>query len=111
MFEDIVYHEMWDMFTLQTGNVVYISGLYNASELFVYALIPDIAATYHSNAETKQANIPSKKQLALYKLKKKDKHNFRLPLSTVTYNLVEYKDDLDRQCEYLLRLKNYNNRK
>lgn len=78
MFEDIEYNSTFRTFRLRAGNVVYSSEIFNPHIVFVYTYIPYLAASKIKDNFTINTSLPSKNQIALYKLKHVTKtYNFR----------------------------------
>lgn len=90
MFNDIVYFHVSDMFLLYSNNTLYKGSCSHYDMLSVYVFVPYIAATKHSRLYHCEVDLPTKKQLTLFKLKNHIEppgEQFPYPLSTLIVDL------------------------
>lgn len=107
MFENIKYDDMFDCFRLITNGVTYSSEAFNPSVVYVYTYIPYIAASRFIGKEVYSTSLPTKKQLALHKLKYTNR-TYRYRLEGIVDALIDRRDDKFAQCDIICNIESFN---
>lgn len=104
MFEDILYNNSIDSFYLYSNNTLYIGHTGTPIYTAIYTIVPYIATSLMTNRCIKEATLPTKKQLALYKLGTNTtpyERHFVDIVDDLTYN----EHDLSSKCSVMYSIK------